>query len=135
MSCSNRKYIYTENDKFSKRDFIIVLQNLHKNTLFKKSLSVTLTCKVNHKKQGNKQEDTIGRGREGTGMSLGDRVENTADKMDQEGKGEEGRDMGRLDRRRQTGEGFCLHFDQISIFQRVVWVALQGREVADTVID
>lgn len=45
------------------------------------------------------------------------------------------KDMGRLDRRRQTGEEVCLHFDQISIFQRVVWVALQGREVADTVID
>lgn len=90
---------------------------------------------MNHEKQGNKQEDTIGREREGTGMSLGDRVENTADKMDQEGKGEEGKDMGRLDRRRRTGEGVCLHFDQISIFQRVVWVALQGREVADTVID
>lgn len=39
-------------------------------------------------------------------------------------------------RQTQTNwRGVCLHFDQISIFQRVVWVALQGREVADTVID
>lgn len=31
--------------------------------------------------------------------------------------------------------GSCLHFDQVSVFKRVVRVALQGREVAYTVID
>lgn len=33
------------------------------------------------------------------------------------------------------GGDVCLHFDQISIFHHVVWVTLQGREVAHTVID
>lgn len=52
------------------------------------------------------------------------------------GRGGEGREGRWLDTDLQLFRGgSCLHFDQVSVFKRVVRVALQGREVAYSVID